>query len=312
MHSFHAWRDGVRRVASAPAVIALVWLATTLVGVPLTLAIRGDIERSLGNGLAAAAAARGVNYEWMQEFASRATGLASTFRPTIVGFGAVLDNLSAYVDNVRRPTAIAAATGAYVLVWTFLTGGVIDRYASDRRAMRIEEFFRACGRYFLRFVRLEIATAFAYGLLFGALHPWMFARVYPRLVERVALEPNAFLIRASLYVVFVMALAAVNLIFDVAKVRAVVEDRRSMLVAIAASWRFIRRHFAGAIGVYLLDAITFAMVLTVYSYAAPPGGGTGLAVWAAFAIGQVYIVGRLSVRLLFFASETALFQHGHE
>ena len=312
MHSFHAWRDGVRRVASAPAVVALVWLATTLVSVPLTLAIRGNIERSLDGSLAATAAARGVNYEWMQEFASRATGLASTFRPTIVGFAAVLDNLSAFFDNVQRPTAIAAATGIYVLLWTFLTGGVIDRYASDRRTTRIGEFSRACGRYFFRFVRLEIATAFAYGLLFGVLHRWMFGSVYPRLVEGVALERTAFLIRAAFYLMFVVLLAAVNLVFDFAKVRAVVEDRRSMLVALAASWRFIRRRAVAAIGVYLLDAITFAIVLTAYSYVAPPGGGTGITMWAAFLIGQAYIVGRLSVRLLFFASEIALFQGGHD
>src|SRR5215471_1170827 len=125
MRAFHAWRDGVRRVASAPLLVVLVWLATTLVSLPLTLAIRGDIVRSLGNGITADSVARGVNSEWMQEFDEHATGLGSTFRPTIVGFSAALDNLSAFVDNVPRPTAIAAAAGIYVLVWTFLTGGIL-------------------------------------------------------------------------------------------------------------------------------------------------------------------------------------------
>ena len=308
MHSLHAWRDGVRRVASAPAVVALVWIATTLVSVPLTLMIRSDIERSLGRSLAADAAARGMNSEWMQEFGSRATGLASTFRPTIVGFAAVLDNLSAYVDNVQRPTAIAAASGVYVLLWTFLTGGVIERYAGERRATPIALFLRTCGRYFFRFVRLEIAVAVAYAICFGVLHRWMFGSVYPRLIEGVAIERTAFFVRLSLYAVFILLLAAVNLLFDFAKVRIVVEDRRSMLVALVASWRFVRRRCAAAIGVYLLDAITFAIVLIAYSYVAPPGGGTGVAVWAALLIGQAYVVGRLSVRLLFFASEVALFQ----
>jgi hypothetical protein len=308
MHSFHAWRDGVRRVASAPAVIALVWIATTAVGLPLTLTMRGDIVRSLGNSVGADAAARGVNYEWMQEFASHTAGAASTLRPTIVGFAAVLDNMSAYVDNVQRPASIAAAAGLYVLLWTFLTGGVIERYATDRTSAHLGTFLRACGRYVFRFVRLEIATAFAYAILFGVLHRWMFGSLYPRMVEGVTFERTAFAVRMALYLAFVLALAAVNIVFDFAKIRVVVEDRRSALVALAASWRFIRRHTAAAVGVYLLDAITFAIVLTVYAYVAPPGGGTGVAVWAAFAIGQAYIVGRLSVRLLFFASETALFQ----
>ena len=87
---------------------------------------------------------------------------------------------------------------------------------------------------------------------------------------------------------------------------------RSQLVALAASWHFIRLDATAAIGVYLLDAIAFAGIVTVYAYVAPPGGGMGAMVWAAFLIGQAYIVGRLSVRLLFFASEIALFQGRHD
>jgi len=312
MRAFHAWRDGVRRVASAPLLVALVWLATTLVSLPLTLAIRGDIVRSLGNGIAAESVSRGVNYEWMQEFDEHATGLASTFRPTIVGFSAALDNLSAFVDNVQRPTAIAAATGIYVLVWTFLTGGILDRYANGGRTAPTRNFVRACGRYFFRFVRLEIATAVVYVVLFGVLHRWLFAGLYPRLVHDDTFERTAFAIRVSLYAAFVFLLAAANLVFDFAKVRTVVEDRRSVLVALTASWRFIRRNAAATIGIYVIDAAAFAIVLTAYSYVAPGGGGIGVMVWAAFLIGQAYIIGRLCVRLLFFASETALFQRGYD
>jgi hypothetical protein len=124
----------------------------------------------------------------------------------------------------------------------------------------------------------------------------------------VAVESTAFAIRAGLYAVFLFLLAAANIVFDFAKVRVVVEDRRSVAVALVASWRFIRANFSGAVGVYLLDAILFALTLGVYSYIAPPGGGTGLMVWPTVVIGQLYIFGRLSIRLLFFASETALAQ----
>ena len=39
--------------------------------------------------------ASGVNYDWMQEFSAEATGLAATFKPAVIGFAAVLDNLDA-------------------------------------------------------------------------------------------------------------------------------------------------------------------------------------------------------------------------
>jgi hypothetical protein len=305
MTPLKAWRDGMRRVVSAPSVLVGVWTITTLAALPLVYAIRADIVSSLGRSLTADAAARGMNYEWMQEFAGHATGLASTFRPTIVGFAAVLDNLSAFIDNVQRPSAVAAASGIYVLIWVFLAGAVINRYAGSRAA-RPKGFFAAGATYFFRFFRLAIVAAIVYGLLFGALHPWLFTRVYPSLTRGVDVERTAFMIRAGLYLVFVLILAAVNLVFDYAKVRAVVEDRRSVIVALIASWRFIRRNPAGAVGVYLLNALLFAALLAAYAFVAPPGGGVGVMAWAAFGVGQAYITGRLCVRLLFFASETVL------
>src|SRR5438270_13399643 len=79
-----------------------------------------------------------------------------------------------------------------------------------------------------------------------------------------------------------------------------------MIVALLASWRFIRKNPAGAAGVYLLDVVLFAATLGGYALLAPPGGGTGVMVWAAFVIGQAYIAARLCVRLIFWASEAAL------
>ncbi len=305
MTAFDAWRDGLRRVLSAPSLVVVVWALTTLVSLPLVLAMRAEISASLGHSLEADAAAQQMNYEWMREFAGQSAGLASTLRPTVVGFAAVTDNLSAYVDNVRRPSVIAMASGAYVLVWIFLSGGIISRYAADR-ARRPRGFLAACRAYFFRFFRLAILTAVVYGLLFGALHPWMFSSLYPRLTATVELERTAFAIRLAFYAVFVFVLAAANVVFDYAKVRAVVEDRHSMAVALVASWRFISRHPSAAIGVYLLDVALFAATLAAYAFAAPPGGGVGAMVWAAFVIGQAYIAARLCVRLIFYASETAL------
>jgi hypothetical protein len=302
-----AWRDGMRRVGRAPAILIGVWLATTLVGLPLALSIRVELLNHLGSSLAAESAAQGVNYEWMQEFADQASGLGATVRPTIIGFGAVLDNLSAFMDNVSRPVAIVGAATTYMLVWLFLAGGIIDRYARDR-ANPAHHFFSVSGGFFLRFLRLAILMGAVYGLLFGYLHPWMFDRVYTRLIRNINVERTAFMIRASLYLVFGLLLAAANMIFDYAKVRAVVEDRRSAWGAVAAAMQFVRRHASAAVGVYALNVAVFGVALAVYAVLAPPAGGTGWTMWAGFAVGQVYVLLRLWVKLSFWASETSLFQ----
>ena len=59
-----------------------------LVSLPLAYALHGMIAAHLGASLAADAAASGINYDWWQEFSSQATGLATTFVPTITGFAA--------------------------------------------------------------------------------------------------------------------------------------------------------------------------------------------------------------------------------
>jgi hypothetical protein len=304
---WQAWSDGVRRVARAPSIVFGVWLLTILVSLPLALSLRVELMSHLGTSLSAESAAQGVNYEWMQEFVDQASGLGTTFRPTIIGFAAVLDNLSAVMDAVSRPVVITAAAAAYMTAWLFLAGGIIDRYARDRTT-GVHGFFAASGGFFFRFLRLAMVMAVVYGLLFGSLHPWLFDRVYARLTRGVEVERTAFLIRAVLYLLFGLLLAAANLIFDYAKVRAVVEDRRSALGAVAAALRFIRGHAAPAAGVYAINVMAFGLTLALYALLAPRAGGAGWSMWIGFATGQLYVVLRLYVKLTFWASETSLFQ----
>lgn len=306
-NSFSAWRDGMRRVWRAPAILIGVWALTLLVSLPLALGLRGMIEQHLGTSLAADTAASGVNYDWWQEFSDQASGLGVTFRPTIIGFGAVLDNLSAFVDNEHRPVVIVGAAAAYVVLWIFLAGGIIDRYARDR-ATRAHGFFAASGVFFFRFLRLAVVMWAAYTLLFGYLHPWLFGTLFPMITRDFTVERNAFAVRAALYVVFGLLVAACNVIFDYTKVRAVVEDRRSMVFAIRAAVGFIVRNAGAAAALYLVNVVLFLVVLALYAVVAPGAGTGGWSIWAGLAVGQVYILGRLWVKLVFWASETALFQ----
>jgi len=303
-----ALRDGMRRVNRAPAILLGVWILTVAVSLPLALAVRGLVEQHLGSSLAADTAVSGVNYEWWQEFSDQAAGLGITFRPTIIGFGAVLDNLSGFLDNQHRPVVIVGAAGAYIVIWIFFAGGIIDRFARDR-ATRAHGFFAVSGTFFFRFLRLAVVMWLVYAALFHAVHPWLFGdAVYGRLTRDLAVERTAFFINVALYVAFGVVLAACNLVFDYAKVRAVVEDRRSMLGAVRAAVGFIRHNAGAATLLYSLDFVLFVLAVAVYAAIAPGAGSGGLSVWVGFAIGQLYILARLWVKLVFWASETSLFQ----
>ncbi len=307
MSALSAWLDGLRRVLHAPMILLGMWLVTMLVSLPLTLVLREMIAQHLGSSLAGDRAAAAIDYDWMQEFGDQATGIGVTFKPTIIGFAAVLDNLSAFLDNTARPLVIAGAASAYLVLWLFLAGGTLDRFARDRPT-RAHGFFAACGTFFFRFLRLALVQWIAYAALFGVVHKWLFDRWYPVLTRDLTVERTAFFIRVALYGSFGALLAAVNLIFDYAKVRAVVEDRRSMMGALAAAMRFVGRNPAASVGLYALTFVLFLAALAVYAAIAPGSGGAGAMMWIAFAIGQLYVLARLWVKLAFWATETALFQ----
>jgi hypothetical protein len=307
MRPLSALTDGIRVASRAPVVLAGVYVVTLLTALPLSLLMRSALASHLGNSMIAEQVARGVHVQWWSEFVSQSGTSGETFRTTIIGFAAVLDNISALADGRARPAPILWIGAFYLLAWLFLSGGVLDRYARGRPT-RAHEFFAACGIFFMRFLRLAPLAAAIYYVLFAGVHPLLFDGVYGELTRDVTAERSAFFVRVVLYLAFGLLLAAVNVIFDYAKVRAVVEDRRSMIGALAAGARFVRRNAGPVALLYVLNMGIFVAVLLVYALVAPGAESAGAGVWFGFAISQLYLLARLWVKLVFLASETVFFQ----
>jgi hypothetical protein len=166
---------------------------------------------------------------------------------------------------------------SWFIVWSFLTGGILDRYARHRPT-RGRGFFGACGAHFPAMLRLGIAEWLV----------WIAA-------GRFDLEqyPGS--------VALVVALAA-SLVFLYARVRLVVEDRRSVLGALLAGGRFIRRNPA-AVSIFLVFAAGIWIADGLWGRLPPPGDRL-----------PVYTAAELLVTLLMFlvfaswASAVSFFQ----
>jgi hypothetical protein len=304
---YAAWRNGWQRVLSSPAIVAGVLAMTLVLALPLALTMRGLLQEHLGGSLMAHEAADAVNYDWWQEFTSQTAGLGATFSPTIIGFASTLDAISGLMDRQSRIVPVAAAIAMYLAGWTFLVGGILDRY-SRQRPTRARGFFAACGIYVVRFVRLALAAGVVYWWLFTYVHPWLFADLYPAVTRSVSVERTAFVWRLVFYAIFGTVLLSVNVLFDYAKIRTVVEDRRSMIAALAAALRFIARCPGRVTGLYVLNSTMLLAVIAIWALVAPGARGAGLSMWLTLAAGQVYLLARLVLKLHFLASQTALFQ----
>lgn len=307
MTAVRAFRNGVRRVNGAPVVLLGLVLMTLLVAFPMSLVVRSMVENHLGRSAAALIAYDRANYDWWEEFAAQASGVGTTFTPGIIGFAAVLENTSGLLDNQPLAAAVGGATVAWMILWTFLSGGVIDRYARSRPT-RAHGFFAACGTHFWRFLRLGLVAGCAYLVLFETIHEWLFESGYGRLTRDLTVERTGLMIRVGAYIVFSALLALTGLLLDYARIRIVVEDRRSAVAALVASVRFITSHAWRVGALFLLNSAAFLALLLAYAGSAPGAPRGGLHLWVVLAAGQAYIMGRHYVKLLVYASETTLFQ----
>jgi hypothetical protein len=145
-------------------------------------------------------------------------------------------------------------------------------------------------------------------VVLGPARGWLFETLDERFTRDITAERMEFAWRLGAYLIIGAALVLINLLVDYAKIRAVVEDRRSMIGALIAGARFIARQPAGALGLYALNGLLFVLVLAVYALVSPGAGRDGLAVWGVLLVGQAYLLARLILRLLFAASQICFFQ----
>jgi hypothetical protein len=272
MTALGAFRDGVGRVNRAPAVLLGVWLMTALAVLPTALAQtanpspRPTFLVRPGD----------IGHRWLRELNRYTADPAVNLESTL---GAALRHPLKFTSNLTAWMTGGGST-ALPILWLFIAGGTIDRYARDR-ATRSHGFFAACGVFFFRFLRLGLVMAAALVV-----------------VSRYFRQP----------VVSSLALASCRFVFDYAQVRAVVEDRRSMLGALRAALSFIRRNWMAAIVLYAVDHAVFAALVGLYVTVGPGSARFVWSMWGVILLNQAYVLGRLWITLVFWSSEAALFQ----
>jgi hypothetical protein len=261
-----AFLDGCRRALAAPALVFGTTAAILLVTVPL--------------GLAHTPVGWSWDHQWITAIGVQARGIKHTATHEVIGLGGTVFSWSDLLGTLAASPMLMAMVVASAVVWTFLSGGILDRLARAR-PVRTAGFFAACGVHFFRFLRLGLLLAPVYWAVCTWLQP--------------VLHPAAFLV----------VLAMVNVIGDYARVRTVVEDRWSVLASTGAAMRFVRRRLVRVFGLCLLSALP-AVALAAIWYAVSPSSTWSLPA-AALALG-VYIAARVWTRLAWMAATVAFFQ----
>jgi hypothetical protein len=194
----------------------------------------------------------------------------------------------------------------FLLFMLFVTGGILQDYASDHK-LSTAEFFQAAGAFFWRFLRLLIMTVIVLvpvGLLGAAVN-----RLSGRLSSDASPEMLGFWVDVIGFGVVLFLAICVRLWFDLAQVHAVVTGERAMSRAVGRSWRILWRNFPPLFALYIVPSLTawIGSALIIAIWTRVPGRLPGV----TFLLGEVCMLLWLATRLWQRAAEVAWYQRSH-
>jgi hypothetical protein len=303
--ALRAFIAGVGAVLRAPFVIVAVTLITMLMALPFAVALGVRLQTSLASQPPVALSETEIDPEWWQEFRAQARGLESTFTPAVLGFAAPLDSISAVLDGRRPPLPVLGPLALSIGLWAFLWGGILRRFDAGR-GIGIRGFITAGAQFTPRFMAIAIAAGAVIVVLYLTVHAVLFGPVYRMLVWPAATGRDVFLVRAFLYLLFLVPLALVGLVADYARVSSVAGVATSTGQALRAGAAFVGANARAVVTLNVITALVFATVTIAYGWL-EIAGGSQVGGWRAVIIGQAYIVVRLTIRLIVAASELRLF-----
>lgn len=253
----------------------------------------------------------GFNYSWWSAFKPTAHGLAESIRPSLSGgFGPLFDNLELLLTGqfVNFGWFTFAIALAYLFMAAFFNGGAIAMFADERKSFTASRFFSFAGLNFHHMAALATTTVAVFALFYKVINPFIFSLV-DKIVGDTLSQPFAWFMNVIGYLLILLLVFLITLILDYAKVIVIVEKKDSSWLCIWLSVKFIFRHFFKVIGLnVLLLLIATGIVFLGGLILSAVNATQFLLLIVAVLLQQLYIAIKIGARLLFYASETVLYQ----
>ena len=311
MGVFKALSTGIKRVNKNKKMWFFLLAINILVALVLTFPLYSAVKTSIGDSLMGERLTKGFDYRWYDDFRYRFrdSDFITYLSPTLVGSGAFFSNVDSLVMGrfFQFSPTVVVLIAIYVLLNILYAGGILGVFHSPEEKFTIKRFFSFGGSYFNRFFRLFIISCVFYGILYFVAAPNIYKMVN-RFSETAFSERIVMVVALILSVVMFFLLFLVNMIFDYAKIRTVVGDSRSMLKETGRAIAFVFKNFGKTLGLYYFIGLLGIAFMVIYGTVEPQIlQTTPLLVLLAFVWQQVYMLGRIWVRLTFFSSQLNLF-----
>jgi hypothetical protein len=302
---------GFRATANSTRMVLLLFILNLLFSLILAFPLYHSLKGSFGSSLVGEKMAKGYDYLWWEEFRDRSRGLETTFTPSIIGKGAILDNLQALVGMslLNFPPLLLILVVLYIIVHTFLAGGVLSTFNQERQEFTMKGFFEGAGFLFSRFFYLTVLSwipFLAVGIFLAAGFESIVSNVARSAISEI--KPFYFGLISSAIIFFILLL--LQMVFDYARIKIVLEDKREVLKSAIQALIFALRHPFATVSLYALLFLIQAAVTVVYILAkeALPQSNF-LEVLAAFFLQQIFIFAVIWLRCWLYSSQMELYRY---
>ncbi len=300
-----ALKQGLATTVKTKRYIFFAWFTSVFFVLGPSFAVLTEIEDSLGSSLTAQNMNSGFDGGWYQNFSNDASDLSATFSPSVTGMGAVFDSFDDFVRNGigEAPPVLLFIGLLYLFFWSFWASGFIGKIPEENYNL---SFLQAAATYFSRFFVITSTGLIFYGAIFAFLSPFL-TDVVNNLTSETLDERFHFFLTVLQYLILWSLIWAVNIVFDYCKILTVLQNRKNVFAALVSAVGLVFANFKKTAGLYFTVGGVWLLAMIVYWIFAPGAKQeTVTALIIAFGLGQLYIIARIWVRSLFYASQTAL------
>jgi len=285
MSILKAFSSGIRRATSEPRMVLALYVINLLMALPLAMAFRGVLVSGFGASMAPAELMRGLDFTVFVDF---------------------MNVHAEEVSAVLRQMSWAIAV--FMLINSFLAGGILTVLRNERGTYSISEFFGGCGTYFARFLRLFFACAIVLFVVV-LIMTFILAVLSKIFIENSTSEVTFIVFTFVQIILFFLPVMLLLMIADYSKISIVVNNERKVLKTAWRSTKFVFKHFFKTFGLELLMLLVPIVLFVVYLLLdLAIGMTTDLAIIVMLIIQQLFMVSRAWSKVFFFAGEMSFFQ----
>jgi hypothetical protein len=270
-----------------------------------------SLQDSFGQSQVSERMAEGFDYLWWEEFRDQAEGLEQTFTPSIIGKGAILNNLEALIQFrvFDLPPIVLIFGILYVILHTFLAGGILYIFQKEDHRFSLKNFFKGAGSHFFRFFLLMLLS-WLFFLLIGQVVKSSLDSILDNVRETAFSEITPFYLGLVFSAVTLFLLLFIQMVFDYGRIKIVLEERRDILTAAAGAFGFVFRHLGSTLGLFYLlfiVQVVFTLFYILIQGLIPQSSFIGILV--AFLFQQIFIFGLIWIRCWLYSSQMELFRY---